>query len=196
MLARPASLDYAKPLQHDEELDQLIALLVAHDVRSYLEIGGRYGGSFERIMIALPQGSRGTVIDFPGGPFGDDNSPSILMAALDRLKAAGRDVNCIFGPSAAVEVHERAVRCSPFDAIVIDGDHSYDAVRRDFWLYRPLGRIIALHDIAAPDHVRSRDGLPVEVPRFWNEIKTLYKHTEIICDNSLMGIGVLFAPTR
>lgn len=187
-----ASLDYAKPLQHEDELTGLIALFQREGVRSYLEVGARYGGSFARVMLSLPEGSRGTAIDFPGGPFGDDNSTPILLATLGRVRQAGHDVTCIFGPSAAPEVVTRAKQRAPYDAVVIDADHAYAAVRRDFKLYAPLGRIVVLHDIAAPSHVRSRDDRPVEVPRFWREVKDRYRHEEIVTAGSLMGIGVLF----
>src|SRR5258708_1465808 len=103
-----ASLAYAKPLQHDEELTALVDLLRAESVRNYLEIGTRYGGTFETVMRALPRGSRGTAIDFPGGAFGDKESVPILLAAIKRLRAAARDIDYIFGPSDYDEVRRRA----------------------------------------------------------------------------------------
>jgi hypothetical protein len=89
-------------------------------------------------------------------------------------------------------VVERVTAMGPYDAVLIDGDHAYEAVKRDFELYAPMARIVVLHDIAAPAHVASRTGCPVEVPRFWNEIKGSYAHTEIVTADSLMGIGVIF----
>lgn len=187
-----ASETYAKPLQHVDELDGLIEVLQREGVRSYLEIGARYGGSFERIMMALPLASSGVAVDFPGWSFGDDGSSSILLATMKRLKSHGRDVHVIFGPSAAPEVVERVAGKAPFDAILIDADHSYDAVKRDFELYSRMGRIVILHDIAAPEGVQSHDGHPVEVPTLWQELKQTYRHEEIITDGSLMGIGVIY----
>lgn len=188
-----ATLDYAKPLQVDRELEDLIAFLRLSNVRSYLEVGTRYGGTFERVMLeSLPRGAKGIALDFPGGAFGDSESASILMAALARVRAAGRDVDCILGPSTAPEIVKRAAQHAPYDAILIDADHTYDAVKRDFELYAPMGKIIVLHDIAAPDGHTSRLGLPVEVPKFWREIKDSYRHIEFVAPGSVMGIGVLF----
>jgi len=189
---RHASLTFAKPLQHEGELAGLLALLTERRVRSYLEIGARYGGSFEQVMMTLPVGSTGLCVDFPGGNFGDDGSTAILLEALKRVRRSGRDANCIFGPSAAPEVVERVKRLAPFDAVLIDGDHRYEAVKRDFELYAPLARIVILHDIAAPSHVASRTGVPVEVPRLWAEVKDNYPSIEITDPGTLMGIGVLF----
>lgn len=187
-----ASLAYAKPLQHDEELSGLVDLLRAENVRSYLEIGTRYGGTFETVMRALPRESRGTAIDFPGGAFGDKESVPILLAAIKRLRASGRTIDYVFGPSDYDEVRRRAAANAPYDAILIDGDHAYDAVRRDFEAYAPMGRIIILHDIVAPADLRSHDGRPVEVPRLWREIKDGYRHQEILAPDSVMGIGVIW----
>lgn len=189
--ARLATLEYAKPLQHEPELQALTELLKREGVRSYLEIGARYGGSFERIMMAIGP-ARGVAVDFPGGPFGDESSAPILLAALDRLKRCGSDVRAILGPSGAPEVHRRVMDLAPFDAVTIDADHAYEAVCRDFSMYAAFARIAVLHDIAAPPHIRSRDGRPVEVPRFWKQIKRSYRHEEIVMEGSEMGIGILF----
>jgi hypothetical protein len=54
-----ATLEYAKPLQVDTEMFELVELIKREGVRSYLEIGARYGGSFERIMMAMGKSARG-----------------------------------------------------------------------------------------------------------------------------------------
>jgi len=188
-----ATLDYAKPLQVDTEMFELVDLIKRSGARSYLEIGARYGGSFERIMMAMGKGARGVLIDFPGGNFGDNNSAPILLSAVSRLRRNGLKVDdVIFGPSSAPEVLERAKALAPFDAIFIDADHSYEAVRRDFFMYAPLGRMVILHDIAAPVGTQSKTGRLVEVPRFWQEIKGRYRHEEIIAPDTNMGIGVIW----
>jgi predicted O-methyltransferase YrrM len=78
------------------------------------------------------------------------------------------------------------------DFLFLDADHSYEGVKLDFELYAPLvrkGGIIALHDIA--EHPTAT---ACEVSRFWNQIKSQYRHIEIIKDRqqAWAGIGVLF----
>lgn len=187
-----ASLAFAKPLQIDEELSGLLDLLVANRVWSYLEVGTRYGGTFEQVMSVLPSSAKGVALDFPGGSFGDSGSAPILLAALDRLRRSGRDVDYVLGPSTAPEVVRRVAAHAPYDAILIDADHAYAAVKRDFELYAPMGKMIIVHDIAAPPGHTSKLGLPVEVPKFWAEIKTQYRHHEIVAPGSDMGIGVIW----
>jgi predicted O-methyltransferase YrrM len=74
--------------------------------------------------------------------------------------------------------------CNQFDFIFIDGDHSYEGVKRDFELYKkflsPRG-YIGFHDID-PNHV-FRDGPGGQVYKFWQELDYGSK-TEILCQRS------------
>ena len=189
-----ASIEYAKPLQIETELSLLLERL--YGMRSYLEIGARYGGSFERIMKALGVGSRGVAVDFPGGNFGDQESAPILMAAVARLRDRGIHADVIWGPSQAPEVIERVKAFAPFDAVMIDADHAYDAVLKDFNVYRQFAtKCVIVHDIAAPDDLRSKTGKAVEVPRLWRDLQDGYfgqRFEEIIADGSNMGFGVVW----
>jgi len=86
------------------------------------------------------------------------------------------------------------------DLLFIDGDHSYEGVKKDFELYKSSvskNGIIAFHDIV-PDSF-SRTGIKTssyvgEVPQFWNEIKKKYKYKEFIesDDQDGCGIGVIY----
>ncbi len=77
------------------------------------------------------------------------------------------------------------------DFLFIDGDHTYDGVKKDFNLYKQLvkkGGIIALHDIA--NHPKESN---CRVDKFWNEIKEKYKYKEFIENKNQKwaGIGVI-----
>ena len=78
------------------------------------------------------------------------------------------------------------------DFLFIDGDHTYEGVKRDFEMYSPLvkeGGIVAFHDICPhPPETKC------EVSKFWNEVKQKYRHVEIVEDwnQKWAGIGVLY----
>ena len=78
------------------------------------------------------------------------------------------------------------------DFLFIDGDHTYEGVKRDFNKYSSLvkeGGIIALHDIAEHDPRSS-----CKVNKFWNELKNDYEYLEIIenIKQKWAGIGVIY----
>ena len=82
------------------------------------------------------------------------------------------------------------------DFLFIDADHTYEGVKMDFEMYSQLmrrGGIVAFHDILPHDRKHDPDG-SVGVHRFWQEIKQIYKHTEIIKDKDQgwAGIGVIY----
>jgi len=90
-----------------------------------------------------------------------------------------------------LESIKRILKGKKIDLIFIDGDHSYDGVKKDFKIYFPLvrkGGIIAFHDIAP----RPKESL-IQVDRFWNEIKEEFKYIEIENkDHGIAGMGILF----
>ena len=79
------------------------------------------------------------------------------------------------------------------DFLVIDGDHRYAGVRRDFDLWSPLvkkGGFVALHDIVP----HKKLGNTCEVDRFWRELKAQRPGAfEIVADRAQgwAGIGIL-----
>ena len=150
---------------------------------SYLEVGARHGDTFFEVMKSLPYGAKGVAIDLPNGPWGGDSKHSLLEAA-DHLREMHYDIEVIFGDSREIELPLH------FDAVLIDGDHRYEAVKSDFEKFH--GDIVALHDIAG--HGLTLRDMEIGVPRFWDEIKHNYMHEEIIIpsDDRPMGIGVIW----
>jgi len=79
----------------------------------------------------------------------------------------------------------------PFDALLIDGDHTYEGVKADWENYGHLAKLVAFHDIVGHDQSERVTGRRVEVPRLWAEIKAAGAETvEFVAPESSMGIGV------
>lgn len=176
-----------KALQVDAEIDAFAALLAREGVRSYLEIGSKWGGSLWKVANALPKGSRVVSVDLNVNGEG-------LESTINRLKDIGYDAQMIVGDSTAPSTIFRAELLAPYDAIFIDADHRPPAVWADWHNYGPMGRIIAFHDIGwrrAPEWVGKRIG----VPEVWAEIKKLghrFEEFKLCPTGKNAGIGVLW----
>ena len=79
-------------------------------------------------------------------------------------------------------VIKRILNGNKLDFLFIDGDHSYEGVKKDFEMYGKLvgkGGTIAFHDICLHG-----------VDRLWNEIKPAYRHEEMVKDWKQRGFGI------
>jgi cephalosporin hydroxylase len=199
-LARQAQANGA--MQKLRELAPLIALLRRRSLGVVVEIGTARGGTlFAWCRLAEP-GALIVSIDLPGGRFGGGYTSD----DISRLRRYGRPHQKLhFLQTDSHDVQTRGTLSNllegrAIDFLLIDGDHTYDGVRRDFVLYAPLvrdGCPIAFHDILPHPEEQS-----CEVDRFWNEIKGSFRHTEFIDPHrdrfgrQWGGIGVLYWDSR
>lgn len=181
------------PSQMAGELLPFIDFMHARGCQRYLEIGARHGDAFHQIMSTFAAGKRGVAVDLAGGLWGTADSKSALLAARDDLVRQGLDAHVVLGDSHSRSVIAKCAALGPFDFALIDGDHTYAAVKQDFKDYAPLADYVAFHDIVGRKQSTRRAGVrfPVEVPRLWAEIKDAYEHWEFVEDGSQMGIGVV-----
>lgn len=180
-------------LQDEAEIARFVEILRAEGAHSYLEIGSKFGGSFERVALSMPPGSRVVSVDLPSGSTVRPESEHALEAAVKRIRAAGVDAHLIWGDSTAPATIATVRRLGPFDAVLIDANHAAAFVKADWCNYGPLGRIVGFHDIAwrrAPEWKGDR----IAVPEFWESIKGDFRHEEIrLCPTGKNnGIGVLW----
>ncbi|MBN1527380.1 MAG: glycosyltransferase [Candidatus Omnitrophica bacterium] len=184
-----------RPLQIREEITKFLEIVAARKPRMVLEIGTNVGGTLFLFSRAASRDASILSIDLPGGRFG--GGYRLWRVLLYKAFALpGQKIFLIRKDSHRVTTLKEAatmLKDKPVDLLFIDGDHTYEGVRKDFEMYSPLvrkGGIIAFHDIVvhAPES-------GCEVSRFWEEIKPRYEHAEIIADTDqkMGGIGVLFA---
>lgn len=176
--------------QNEFELRGFIGLLSERGVKSYCEIGARHGDTFHEVVCSLPEGSTAVAVDLPGGLWGTEKSREHLESAVSDLCARGYKASCLFGDSQTEETKRIVVGRGPYDAILIDGDHSLGGVTRDWHLYGELAKTIAFHDIVGTGQIEKVHGSPVEVPILWQSIYRSGAVTrEFVAPGSKMGIG-------
>jgi len=179
--------------QINYEISGLLGVLEKVNPTYIIEIGTLKGGTlFLFTKVASPT-AKILTIDLPGGNFGGGYSNWRRFL----YKSFGLPKQKIFllredshSPMTLRKVNS-ILKDKKIDFLFIDGDHSYEGVKRDFEMYAPLvvkGGIIAFHDIVPHPPV-----LGCEVSKFWNEIKYQYNYREIIKDKNQgwAGIGVL-----
>lgn len=180
-----------RPAQVRSEITSLAAMVKDLKPARVLEIGTARGGTlFLWSRLADPSATVVSV-DLPGGEYGGGYAE--WRTSLYRsFRLPGQAMHLLRANSHAAETVKKVRSIfggSPVDFLFIDGDHSYDGVRKDFEQYAPLvrkGGLIALHDVAVhPPEMHS------EVDRFWNEIKTPNSQEFIENrDQGWAGIGV------
>ena len=144
---------------------------------SILEIGSCYGHSLRLLASAVRVGSIIRSIDMEVVP----GTAEKMRALMRELRLQGLDTDYRCGDSKSELSVAWAWQWAPYDLVFIDGDHSYEGVKGDWVRYGPMGRMVAFHDIAHPDH---------QVKDLWAEIKAAGCKTEQ-CVESMMGIGLV-----
>lgn len=183
-------------LQDRDEFNEFCKLMVAENVKSYLEIGAHSGGSIEVVATVLPKGSRIVAVDKPWKP----TKEYLLRQVMGKLKQAGFDTHLIIGDSTDPKIVDVANKLGPYDVVFIDGDHRVPYIKKDWENYGVKSRIFTgFHDIAR-DMPKDQHGGPHEVASFWADFKKDYRNAEFISEKTkartipvaAYGIGVVW----
>ena len=157
-------------LQSKAEVMELCRFIEAEQIRSYLEIGIWTG----RLVTALHR-----VFGFSRVAACDHGWAEQCGLAI----SVPEDAVFFRGDSGSAEFVAWRSELGPIDLVLIDANHHYRAVRRDFEINcAQPHRFLALHDIAGAR--RGTEG----VARLWRELEG--NKTEILSPGSKMGIGI------
>lgn len=163
-----------------------------NEIKSYAEIGVAGGGTFIFTTQFLgPAKSYAVDIAGPGAALCTGTTP--FADTLKTFLETNPQAEFVTGDCTDLRtiLEERGEK---IDLLLIDGDHSYDGVKKDFECLKDLAHIIVFHDVVSD----VCDG----VVRFWNEIKAngSYPTFEFVdqydsVQGSFLGIGVALMPS-
>ncbi len=191
------------PWQERSEIRSLLNAIAEIRPKTILEIGTSNGGTlFLFARVASPDALIVSV-DLPHGEFGGGyprwrghlyRSFATAAQRIRLLRADSHDSRTLGAVCSALEGRK-------VDVLFIDGDHTYDGVKRDFEMYKSLvreGGVVAFHDIVPPSpngpRPRNRDALQGgEVSEFWAELRSSNEVSEFVedWDSGRFGIGMI-----
>jgi hypothetical protein len=184
--------------QNIEEFSELITLYSQLSINRFMEIGSLYGWSLRHFIHYSNNGSVGISVDLPVRRFVGEGDPRV-----EKQESNYKNVWPVWAKEKNCKLHlipDFSYKQSTFDRVVeilsgekldflfIDGDHRYEAIKQDFEMYSTLvreGGIVGFHDIGKNEEGGGR--------KFWDEVKTGFKHHEILKDKKQeKGIGLLY----
>jgi cephalosporin hydroxylase len=176
-----------------EEVLALASFVAGLQPRNVMEIGSASGGTFYLWCKIAAAGGKKISVDLPGGVYGGEpNADPVVRARRDEMMGSwAPGVYLVAGdshqPETRAQVHS-ILGDEKLDFLFIDGDHTYEGVRADYFMYRDLVRsngYIAFHDINDSDFHRAN---LVGVGRFWQEIEG--PKVELNARQEWAGIGI------
>ncbi len=182
-----------RPLQNPWEIGELMKRVREKQPRIIVEIGTAKGGTL--FLFCQHAADDATIIslDLPFGRNGG-GYPKWKEKLYAKFAKPGQTLHLMRANSHLDETRTRIealLKGRKIDALMIDADHSYEGVKRDYDLYSPLlaqDGFIAMHDV-----ILNRFDPEIEVHKFWDELKATEKTEELVHNygQGNLGIGIV-----
>ena len=152
-----------------------------------LEIGTARGGTLYSMMRTTHSHAEFVSIDLSGGEYGGEfgQPEESVMQSWLRPNQKLHIIRLNSQWQLTIDKVKEILNGRKFDFIFIDGDHTYDGVKKDFENYKQFGDTIGFHDIV--EHERK----DIEVKKLWDELEG--EKIEFVHDRKQGwgGIGVI-----
>jgi len=172
--------------QYPNQFSKYLKLISQHasNINSYLEIGCRHGGTFvltcEYIKALNTRFSKATAVDII-------DMPPIIKSYID---VSSLSISFMQQNSQSKDF-KKYLSDNFYDLIFIDGDHSYDGVKKDAEVSRNFCNVQVFHDTTN----QACEGVGI----YWNEFKNTHSDSYYFydftdqydsVDGTFLGIGV------
>ncbi len=189
-------------VQIPEELCGLVDFLKTMKLRNVMEIGSEAGGTFWLWCQLAALGGIKISLDKPDGDSGSGRFASVdaLIARTKKFKTFAPRVCVLTGDSHRPPLRDavqQALGEELLDFLFIDGDHSYEGVKKDFDDYRGFvrpGGLIAFHDIVDSEFHRKRGCFVAQLWKEFDDVPILdlpVIEKEFVSNPDWGGIGVV-----
>jgi predicted O-methyltransferase YrrM len=171
-------------MQKKTEIKALLEFMAPRAPKLVLEIGTCGGGTLY-LFSTVFKPELIISVDLPGGPFGGGYAEEriTLYESFGNVKLIRDDSH----KQSTLDKVKELLNGKQLDMLFIDGDHTYDGIKKDFETYESFVKkegVIVFHDINDQADPRCN------VKNFWNELRGNNDSMEIIINPEQLGAGI------